>query len=360
MHRPDGPAVAVAQLREALDAGASRQRAVVPLNMPPSAAPVVAGSGRTIVVLGLARGGTTLVAGLLQILGVEFGDRVTERGEDADVHAAMAQVKGPLAPLRFLAARRRIRRIVRERVDRWGTWGVKLPSLTPLMPLLRGTFPDPRYVAIFRNPMQVAVTQEKRTGVPLREGLVGAIVRQLLMARFVFATRRPALILSYEETVRQPGQAVDALAAFLGIELAEEQRARAIAFVSPSAGYMPSRRVLGWIETASARSVRGWIADLSDPARSLRVELWLDGWRIAEDVADRERPDVAEAGHHATGACGFDIDPGRALGEDERTRVVVYIPELKHHLSFRLDEKGEAVFHPPSEMIAMRSRAADA
>lgn len=313
---------------------------------------------RAIVVLGLPRGGTTLIAGLVQILGVEFGDFCTDRGEDAEVLSCISMYTGPLAPAKLPIIRRRLSGIVRRRTDRWGVWGVKIPNMSFMMNAVAGVFPDPYYIAVTRNPMAVAVTVERRKKVPFAEGLFNASLRQAIMTRFLSRSDRPSLVISYEEAVQQPEKAVDALADFLGVTPSEAVRARAIAFIDPTAGYMPSRRVVGWIEKVEATRVRGWVSDFRDLNRSLAAELWLDGTRLASQPADRSRQDVVTVGLHATGKCGFDFRLESPLTPEQMSKVSVLLPEIGHHVCFRLDDRGEAVFHPPSEVIALRSPAA--
>ena len=53
----------------------------------------------------------------------------------------------------------------------------------------------------------------------------------------------------------------------------------------------------GWGEVVPQKqSVAGWAVDNAQPYQRLRVQLHVDGVYVAEQVADKSRPDVVDAG----------------------------------------------------------------
>ncbi len=59
---------------------------------------------------------------------------------------------------------------------------------------------------------------------------------------------------------------------------------------------------VGHVEAIRDGAVIGWAIDRSDPMRTLRIELMLDGVGLGTAIAEQERPDLARAG---AGARGF-------------------------------------------------------
>ncbi|BBK43975.1 sulfotransferase family protein [Allostella vacuolata] len=151
---------------------------------------------RAIVVLGMHRSGTSLLASLLQALGVDLGpDLLLDRVPDneagywehrgiAEAHEEILALLGRtwyrpegLAPLpdgwwrlpELRPFRRRLADIVTaETVASVGPWGFKDPRTVRLLPLWREIFADtgiePTYVLAIRNPEAVAKSLAKRDG----------------------------------------------------------------------------------------------------------------------------------------------------------------------------------------------------
>lgn len=290
-----------------------------------------------------------MTAGLVQHLGVPFGDVVSDKGEDLALTAAATRMAAGAAVWRRSAVRREVAAIVDERCARWGRWGVKVPRLVPLMGTLGDLFPNPRYVVVRRDTRAVArsIVQRRDASVPFAHAKAHAY--RAMLSRIVAARRAPTFVLRYEEALARPRATVDRLAAFLGIDADEETRTRAAASIDPAGGYRPSRRVRGVIEEVTPRHVRGWVSDLLDDRASLPVEAVAHGARLAAGVADRSRQDVARQGHHATARCGFSLAFDRPLTPDEADGLVIHLPTLDHTLAFRLAPDGTIVHHAPPD-----------
>lgn len=72
---------------------------------------------------------------------------------------------------------------------------------------------------------------------------------------------------------------------------------------NPGGGNKP--RFRGWVDRADGRGLWGWVTRCSDPSDGLEVIVILDGVPVGRARCERERPDVAHAGIHPTGKCGF-------------------------------------------------------
>jgi hypothetical protein len=122
---------------------------------------------RTVIVLGMPRGGTSMVAGSLRLLGVPMGDRLEPSNqEDLDILDLVAS----LQPLYGEDGKPitenfdRLRALIAGRNEERPFWGWKDPNahvyISELMPVLR----NPHFVVVFRDHFAAAQTIEARTG----------------------------------------------------------------------------------------------------------------------------------------------------------------------------------------------------
>lgn len=308
-------------------------------NVPEGAPGVMAGDRPlTLVVLGNARGGTTMTAGVAQFFGVEFGNRVDDRAEDVEINAVVHGMRRGLAVWRLPAARRAFSRILAERRARWRQFGFKCPSIAPVLGTLAPRIPDAAYVLVIRNPLTTAFSAERYRGTGWLRSFFFASAVQALYMRFVARTDRPVFVFSYEGALQKPEAFIDAFEAFLGVETPRDIRRQIFAYVDPAAGYRATRRYRGSIDKITSRRMHGWAADLVEPQRPLTIEIRIGDIVLATVKADDERPDVAAAGHHPTGACGFNVTFEWELSERDMAAVRLHVPEAKRDVALWSEE----------------------
>lgn len=216
-------------------------------------------TGGPVVVLGLARSGTSVVTGMLNILGVEMGpsieDQANPRGsyEDIDfakLHKEIFDATGtgrgywnPPPREAILALRAQFDAAVRELLDSKGSaqslWGWKHPRTLLTYELFLPYLVNPRFVLVFRNPLATALssvehTRKYRDPVDLSQALRLAHLYQAEMLRFLENHPEVAkLLVAYEDVLADPAKEAAKMAGFLGLALSEE-KARAVAeFVLP-------------------------------------------------------------------------------------------------------------------------------
>ncbi|HEY0184098.1 MAG TPA: hypothetical protein VGC09_14920, partial [Rhodopila sp.] len=113
--------------------------------------PAVAGpgrDGRTLIVTGLHRSGTSLVASILRQVGIFMGAEINDIVHEDEAIA------------RVLIARDRdaLSRLIAERNASYGTWGFKFPMLGEALDADEiALFSDPHVIVPFRDPVSVAV-----------------------------------------------------------------------------------------------------------------------------------------------------------------------------------------------------------
>lgn len=167
-----------------------------------------AGKRKTVVVLGGYRGGTSMVAGLLRLMGVFMGFQI-DRGnnEDLDFQGAPPE---------------RVIELVEERNSMFDLWGWKYPGSIYTIDKFRDHLRNPHFIVIFRDLMASAQSEMAKGIYGFEEGVWRAADQQMRLADFVLTSSHPTLTVSYERAVRDDALFVRSLAEFVGLEFPEE------------------------------------------------------------------------------------------------------------------------------------------
>lgn len=194
-------------------------------------------------VLGMHRSGTSLVAGLLGILGVNLGPEEEllpplpanpkgyhELAELVEINDAILAAFGgawdrlPVLPPGWQESARldRLRERARLGLGRWFSssdlWGWKDPRTCVTLPFWQRLVPGLRYVICVRNPVDVANSLRAREGDGHSwERGVEDWLRHVSLA-LAHTSTRPRLVLHYEDFFPDPSEQLRRLARFLGVE----------------------------------------------------------------------------------------------------------------------------------------------
>lgn len=166
----------------------------------------------TVVIFGVPRGGTTMVAGVAEKIGLNIGQNLGFNLEDADFDRK---------PVPHML------RAIEERNEAMPVWGWKYPTAANYLPKLLPALRNPRFVVVWRDPLTAAIRsveqikqQDLRPQVETRRSL-GAVemmvLRQMNNINFLKQAGAPALLVSYEKVVRRPEEFVEQLAGFMGM-----------------------------------------------------------------------------------------------------------------------------------------------
>lgn len=286
--------------------------------------PADAGQGRTFIVSGIGRGGTTLVAALLREAGVFLGEQVSDLvHEDYEILDAL-RTRDPTRLDAFIARRN----------ARGGDWAFKAPVLIAYLQakdLLR--FRNPHLLLVFRDPVAIAV----RHGVAEHEDpipVVGEVAKAMAgMAALVEQSACPALMLSYEKAIMFPEAVVDAVIRFCGFDPGNGLCQRLLARVQPNAEtYIATARrdFKGMLDFVWNGTLHGWCWEVGADV-PIDVDISLDGTKVATARADLFRSDLQQAGIGG-GRHGFSVNLA-ALGAMPDTRVQVRVSGRTYELN---------------------------
>ncbi len=282
----------------------------------PGAEPTDNATGRTFIISGVARSGTTLVAAVLQEAGLFLGNVLADVvHEDRELLAILQSGQRPL-----------LADAIRRRNAEHRDWGFKIPNIHAY---LRGTdlirFRAPHLILIYRDPVAVSVRNAISEMFDQFATLAETAAAQLSVVEFVRSTDCACLLISYEKALIFADHFVDTLTGFCGLSPDAETRERLIRLVEPNPDtYLQRarRQFAGSIDTLQDGVLQGWCCQV-DELEAVTVDLSLDGEKLQTVRADRFRPDLLAAGY-GNGNHGFCIDMTRfAAGEDAAVRVVV-------------------------------------
>jgi hypothetical protein len=281
--------------------------------------------GRTFIVTGAYRSGTSLVASILRQVGIFMGADINDIVHEDEAVAKVVEARD----------RDGLKVLIGERNAAYGTWGFKLPMLCRwLDPDDMALFHDPHVIVPFRDAVAISVRaslseyQEQMPALRQAADELGAMV--------AFADRLhcPKLLLSYEKALVFPGDFVDAITRFCDLPESEALRARLVGLIEPNRpSYIAGarRRYEGIIEGVTEGRLYGWcrLTGVADP---VALELFADGQMVLDFVAGTFRQDLLDAGY-GQGTHGFYLDLGK-LGVKRsavvRIKVAVHGMELEN------------------------------
>jgi len=261
------------------------------------------GGQRTLVGVGVARSGTSLVAGCLHRLGVFMGEKASPPTYE-DLALSIAVESGDQAS---------IRDVIGRYDEQHATWGWKRPASLHYLDILHGLFRNPHYIVVFRDLFAIGNRNRLSVGASLLANMQTSIDEYRTLLSFFDKHQTPTLLVSYDKALREKEQFIDHLCKFARLRPSAEARLQALTFVSPSpSDYLNASRagqVIGHLDVVQPDRVLGWAARRAQTAdtTALTVVLEINGQVIAHMPADLPRPDLIQHGAHKTGRAGFEF-----------------------------------------------------
>lgn len=258
---------------------------------------------KTVIVLGVARGGTSMVAGTLHKLGINMGKRLSSIYEDQELAQCINENNSKKA-----------KAIIRERNDKYDIWGIKKLSLRKSW---HRYFRDPVYIVIFRDLFASANRRTIVSNTPLIADLFSVCKQNLFLLFFLRFTKRPVLLVSYEKALLNPQSVISLFGEFLGIGY-QDKMDEIVDFITPSPSSYTNRISLygkknnkhdnwyGNIDVVNPSIVSGWLQNGADP-EPLEIELIVNNKKMTNAIANIEREDVLKHYPNLRSRCGFSI-----------------------------------------------------
>jgi hypothetical protein len=256
-------------------------------------------ANKTVLVLGVGRGGTSMAAGALSKLGVYMGDRLSSRYQDRALLDCMLRKD-----------KKQAIQIIGERNHRFALWGMKKLHMRNWDKLFR----EPVYVVVFRDLFATANRRVLLYNTSMVAEMLKVLGLHLMLLMFLWRTRRPTLLVSYEKALIDPEGFVRGLCAFLGLQDPAGIGA-AVQFINPApleytaspVNYKVAKEntaYFGCIDKLETHRVAGWALSIADP-RPLGLNLFVNGTLKTSIVANLSRMDVLREDDRFHKHCGF-------------------------------------------------------
>lgn len=256
---------------------------------------------KTIVVVGVARGGTSIVAGSLKHLGLFMGNASDPVFEDTRLSLAFEK-----------QSKEKFEAVIADYNNKHELWAWKRPSSLNDLPRIAKKLRNPHFVFVFRDLLSVA----NRNKISMKHGVVGSLEAAFndykKIVRFIKKTAHPALLISSEKAVKHKQAFIDSLIQFTGIEPTAEQVEQANEFVTPepSAYLKVSRidRVTGWVDFKKLQTglLFGWAYQTHNKAQ-VNLSVFVNGSLLKTISASELCVDFKDK-IHPTGECAFSLN----------------------------------------------------
>ncbi len=170
----------------------------------------------TVIIFGVNRGGTSMVAGVVRGFGYHLGAELAVNNEDVDF---------------AYRSHEEMRRSIAQRNERFSLWGWKFPRAAEYLDGLLDVVRNPKLIVVNRDIVATSLGllrwDERQPGDALLETLDQMQKNLALVSRW----RKPSLFVSYEKAVAAPDAFLQELSVFLNRPLAVD-KSRMVKFMA--------------------------------------------------------------------------------------------------------------------------------
>jgi len=246
-------------------------------------------SQKTVVIMGVARSGTSMAAQVVKDLGIEMGgNKSSVYNERKDVYSLLEEDK--IAEFDAL---------VTQQNDQYDLWGWKRPRSVEYVDRFEERIRNPHYIIPFRDYVSIAVRNNMAINTDPQTNLIDTHVnRYSKVIEFVQQNEQPILLFSYEKAVIYPRYFVSQIAQFLGVSDSKNIEKAITSIDVGDNRYVKINKNLGNLDKVSNGKVHGW-AKRATSASPLTLKLYVDGNYVKEIVANKPRKDLSQIGKHA-------------------------------------------------------------
>ncbi len=278
---------------------------------------------KTIVVVGVARSGTSLVAGVLDKIGVFTGEKSKSPVfEDIKLSTAIENDNEEL-----------IDKIIESYNKKYKVWAFKRPSIVKYLEKMHSKWRNPYYIFIFKDVVSIANRNKISMNMNFLENMFYVYNEIGKIVDFIRNNRENinGMFLSYEKVINKPEDFLTNLLKVIKIDISDIKRKEVLNFISPDpVEYLDKTRItkaVGRVDLVSAKKVTGWAKWMykNEPAE---VCLMINDKTVLKTKADKMRKDLKIKKIHPNGECGFEFFLEERLKPYDKLEVKV-VNEVK-------------------------------
>ncbi len=272
---------------------------------------------KTIIIVGVARGGTSIVSGSLAHLGVFSGNARSPVFEDLRLSLAFEK-----------NSNESFDEVIQDYNQRHDIWAWKRPSTLHELKYIARKVINPHFIFVFRDLFSIA----RRNNIAVKQDMLLGLKRAHLdyakIIKFIGQNKHPAIYISSEKAVSKKESFIDELIQFCGISPSKNQITTALDFISPNpTEYLQKTRidsVRGWIDYNLFKTgiVKGWVNYIRKFDKEIEVELWVNNKIYSTAIANIYDKEYVKPHISNTGKVGFYFDLN-SLGITKKDQVEV-------------------------------------
>lgn len=269
---------------------------------------------KTVIVVGCARGGTSIVSGVLSSLGLFMGNTSCPPVyEDTELANAFENRDDQA-----------VTQIVGAYDSRHEVWGFKRPSNISYLSEIHLKVRNPRYIFIFKDVLAIGNRNLISMQVDLIENMRVALQNYQRALEFILAIKPAAMLVSAEKLLQHKAHFINELCGFIGLQVDGNAIQRAKDFIEPDPlQYLENTRItkaIGCIDAVSDNEIKGW-AKLIHSDKPPLLEVYINDRLIAQAVPNIFRQDLLDKGIHKSGHAGFRIVIGQKITKGDLLRI---------------------------------------
>ena len=246
--------------------------------------------GKPIVIIGPPRGGTSMIAGALALLGVFMGDRAVKPVYEDERLSEAFELKDLNA----------VEIIAKEYSATHERWGWKRPSAINYLSDVNKCLHTPVYIFIYKDIFSIAQRNSISMLSDLLPAMQNALFEYKITLDFLKKESPRAMLISYDKAVNDPQFFIKTLIEFLELEPTLEQQQSAVSFVRPNPeDYLEESRITkaeGNLDAVKNKVISGW-ARYIHQKKAATVDIYLNGTKLGSVVANIQREDISKLFH---------------------------------------------------------------
>ena len=242
----------------------------------------------TILIIGQARAGTSMVSKLLHELGVSMGEKIGPVYEDNELGLFVRDLSNGIIPNGFLQS-------ISKRNSLYQKWGWKRPDLYSYLEVVLPNIRNPRIICCLRDVVAISArnkialnSNSERKAIESLSLINEALEAQKMIVEKIQLSKVPSLLLSYEKAFSLPENFLLSLVEFTGLSYKDVEQDRLLNMIQPNhRGYSLRARRENFGECASElgilRSIQNGFLNVVFKLKcdSKNAELWRDGVKVS-------------------------------------------------------------------------------
>lgn len=220
---------------------------------------------KTIIICGLPRSGTSMMAMLLKNVGIFIGNKVDNAVfEDVEIS-------------RMIENNENIDQIIESRNKKHKVWGWKRPNAYKFGDRFLNKLRNPHFIVLFRDHASIAMRRSISDRSDFVKNLSKINKEYEILINFIHENKFPILIVSYEKSLSQKIRVIKSVFDFVGIRFTAEKKQIAINSININRKeyLQKSQRmeISGLIEDVNNGIVMGWFVSNESSHNKIIVEL---------------------------------------------------------------------------------------